>query len=79
MNSFTLKHVLLWKNYTNTYAEYGAESRKWQNKLLIASSTDELNTQVNEKLYLLSVLEQGGIIRLKLILDEIFFMSEAVV
>ena len=56
MNSFTLKHVLLWQKDTNTYAERDAESIKCLNVLLIASSTDYLNIRVNEKFYLMQIL-----------------------
>ena len=38
---------------------------------------DELNIRVNENNYLLSIIENGGIVCLKLMLDEIFLMSEA--
>ena len=79
MKAFMIQHVLLWQKYTNTYAEHNTESIKWLNALIIASSTDELNIQVNEKFELMPIIEKGGIICLKIILDEIFFMSEAVV
>ena len=62
MNAFTLEHVILWKNDTNTYAENDKDIRKWINPLLIASSTDELNIQLNEKFYLMPVLDQGGMV-----------------
>ena len=79
MNDFTLKHVLLWGKDTYTYAYHDADSSKWLNTRPIASSTDELNIWFNENFYLLSVLEEGGILRLSLILDEMFLMSESVV
>ena len=79
MNALTLDHVLLCQKETNTYAEHDAYISKWLNALLIASSTDELNIRVNEIFDLLPIIEHGGIIRLKIILDEIFFMAEAVV
>ena len=56
MNSFTIKHVLLWQKYTNTYAKHDEESSKWLNALLIASSTDELNIRVNENFDLLPII-----------------------
>ena len=77
MNIFTLKHVLLYKKYTNTYPEHNAECSKRISALLIASSTNEINIWFNEKFDLLPILEQGVIVRLKIILDEMFFMSEA--
>ena len=40
LNAFTLKHILLWQNYTNTYANRNAERIKCLDVLLIASSTD---------------------------------------
>ena len=78
MNAFTLKHVLLWEKDTNTYFEHDVDSIKWLNSLLIASSTDELNILVNENFDLLPTIEQGGIVRLNIVLDEMFFVSEAV-
>ena len=77
MNAFTLEHVLLWKKYTNTYADNDAESSKWINALIISSSTDQLNIWFNEKFDLLPILEQCGIVCLNIILDEMFFMSES--
>ena len=71
MNAFTIEHVLLWQKDTNTYADHDSESSKCIGALLIASSTDELNIQVNEKFDLLPILEKGGIVRLKLMLDNI--------
>ena len=75
MNAFTLDHVLLWQKYTDTYAKHDAEISKWINSLIIASSMYELNIQVNENFDLLPIIEQGGIIRLKLMIDEMFFVS----
>ena len=69
-NDFALEHVYLWKKETNTYSEQDAESSKQLNALLIASSTDELNIEVNEKFYLLPSIDQGGIVRLNLMLDD---------
>ena len=43
MNTFTLENVLLWEKDTNKYDKHDVESSKWLNKLLIASSADELN------------------------------------
>ena len=77
MNIFTLEHVLLYKKYTNTYPKHNAECSKRISELLIASSTNEINIWFNEKFDLLPILEQGVIVRLKIILDEMFFMSEA--
>ena len=79
MKAFMIQHVLLWQNFTNTYAKHNAESSKWPNKLLFDSSTDALNIRVNEKFDLLPILEQGVIVRLKLMLDYMFFMSEIVI
>ena len=53
MNAFSIEHVLLWQNDTNTHAEHIVESSKWLNSLLVASSMDELNIQVNDKFDLL--------------------------
>ena len=78
-NAFMLEHVLLWQNDTNTYAEHNTDIIKWLNTLLVESSTDALNIQVNDKFDLLPTIEQGGIVRLKIILEEMFFLSEAVV
>ena len=79
MNKFALDHVYLWKKETNTYDEHNVESSKQLNELLIASSTDELNIRVNDKFDLLPVLGQVGTVRLKCVLDEMLFVSEAVV
>ena len=62
----------------NKYANNYAYISKWLNALLVASSTDELYIQVNENFDLLPILEEVGIVRLKLILDKRFFMSEAI-
>ena len=70
--------MLLWERETNTYAKNDAEISMWLNALLIASLTDELNIQFNEKFDLLLILDQGGIVRLKLMLNEMFFMYETV-
>ena len=78
MNSFTLEHVLLCQKDTNTYAEHNAEIRKWLNTLLVDSSTDALNIRVIDKFDLLPIIEQGGILRLRIIIDKMFFMSDAV-
>ena len=40
---------------------------------------DELYIWFNEKFDLLPILGKGGIVRFKLMLDDMFFMSEAVV
>ena len=56
MNAFTLKHVLLWENDANTYAEHNADISKWLSALLIASSTDALNIRFNGNFYLLSII-----------------------
>ena len=79
MNAFTFNHVLLWEKVTNTYTEHNTESSKCINALCIASSTNELNIQVNDKFYLLTIIEQGDIVCLNLMLDNMFFVSEAVV
>ena len=50
MNSFTIKQVLLLQNDTSTYDKHDTEISKWINALRTASSTDEINIQVNEKL-----------------------------
>ena len=78
MNDFKLKHVLLWQNYTITYTEHNSESSKCIDAIIVASSTDELNIQVNEKFDLLPIIEQGGIVCLNIMLDELFFMSLAI-
>ena len=70
--------MLLWKNDTNTYAKNNADISPCLNTLLISTSKNELNIQVNEKFDLLPILEEVGIVRLKLILDKMFFMSEAI-
>ena len=77
MNDFTLYHMVLWQNDTNTYAKNDAEGSKWINALLITTSTDELNIWVNGNFDLLKIIEQGGIVHLKLMLDKRFFMYEA--
>ena len=77
MNDFTLYHVLLWQKDTNNYAKNDAEGSKWINTLLITTSTDELNIQVNGNFDLLKIIERGGIVHLKLMLDKRFFMYEA--
>ena len=41
--------------------------------------SDELTLHVNKKYDLLTLIKQGGVVRLKIMLDEMFFMSEAVV
>ena len=79
MNAFTPDHVLLWQKDTNTYVEHDAERSKWLNALIIASPTDEQNIQVNNKFDLLTFIEQGGVVRLKLMHDKMIFMSESVV
>ena len=79
MKSLMLDHMLLWEKYTNTYANNDVESSKWLNALLVAYSTDELNIRVNDKFDLLPVLGKVGTVRLKCVLDEMFFVSEAVV
>ena len=79
MNAFMLDHVLLWENDTNTYAKHDAERSKWLNTIIIASSTDALNIRVYGNFYLLPIIWQGGILRLNIIIDRIFFVSEAVV
>ena len=73
MNSFTLEHLLLWKKYTNTYANNNSENNKWLNKLLIATSTDALNMRVNEKFELLPILDEGGIVHLKIMICQDVF------
>ena len=78
MNAFTLKHVLLCQTDTDTFAHHDAEISKWINVLLIASSTDELNIRVNNNFELLPIIEQGDIVRLKLIIGDTLFISEAV-
>ena len=78
MNAFTLNHMLLCKKETNTYAENNAKNRNCINTLIITSSTDELTIRVNKKFDLLPIIDQGGIVRLKLMLDGMLFMSEAV-
>ena len=40
---------------------------------------DELNIRVNEKFDLMSIIEQGGIVCLKLMIGDILFVSGAVV
>ena len=56
MNAFTFEHYLQWQKDTNTYVDHNAESSKWLNALIFASSMDELNIRVNEKFYLPPVL-----------------------
>ena len=79
MKAFMIQHVLLWKKYNNTYDEHNPGIIKWLNALIVASSIYELNIQLNEKFEVMPIIEKGGIIHLKLMLDEMFFMSEAVV
>ena len=79
MNVLTLNHVLPCKKYTYTYANNNAEIIKWLNALIVAYSMDELNIRVNEKFDLLSIIEKGGMVCLKLMLDDIFLLYEAVV
>ena len=79
MNAFTLKHVLLWKNYTDTYAKHDSDSINWLNTLLITTSTDALNIRFNDKFDLLPIIEKGGIVCLKIMPAEMFFMHEGVV
>ena len=45
-------------------------SSDWVKALMVNSSEDELNQQVNEKFENLELLEQGGITYLKLMLDK---------
>ena len=75
----SLDRVIAWQYDTNEYSEVDAESSKWLDHLLVASSTDELNIRVTYKIELLPLKEQGGVVRLKLMLDKMFFMSAAVV
>ena len=80
MNAFTIYYLLPWKKETKTYANNDdAESINWINSILIASSMDGFDINVNEKFDLLPIFEQGVIVYLNIILDKIFFMSEAVV
>ena len=79
MDAFTIEHTILQKKDTNTHANHNAENCKWINTLLISSSMDAPNIWVNEKFDLLPILEQGGILRLKLMPDKMLFISEAVV
>ena len=79
MNAFNLSLVLLWQKDNNAYAKHDVEISKWLNELTIASLMNELNIWVNDKFDLLPILGKGGIMRLKIILDDIFFMSEAVI
>ena len=72
MNAFRLDHVLLWQKDTNTNDKHDAETIKWLNPLLVASSMDELNIQSNENFDLLTTLEKFVIVRLMLIFDDIF-------
>ena len=48
------------------------------NRKFWAGTRHELNIGVIENFYLLKIIEQGGILRLKLTLDRILFVSEAV-
>ena len=57
MNAFTLEHVLLWKEGTDTYANHDEDIREWLNTIIIASSMYELNIGVIEKIYLLNIIE----------------------
>ena len=50
--------------------EHDSEKRKWLNALPISSTTDELNIQVNDKFDLLTIIEQEGIVCLKITIDE---------
>ena len=68
INDFTIKHAILWQKYANTYFKHNVESRRWINTLLIATSMDALNIRVNEKFELLPILDQGGIVCLKLMI-----------
>ena len=78
MDSLTLEQMLLWQKDTNNYVKNDAESNKRPNELIIASSTDELNIRVNEKLDILPIIDQDGIVCLNFIPDEMFFMLETV-
>ena len=73
-NAFNHKHILLCQKDTNTYSMNDADSSKCLNVLLVSSSTDELNNQVNDKFDVLPIIAKCGIVRLNLILDEIFLM-----
>ena len=75
MNAFTLEHFLQWKKDTYNYAKNDADRSKCINAIIISYSTDEINIRVNEKFDLLTILDQVGIVRLKLMLDEMLFMS----
>ena len=44
------------EKYTNTYVDNDAEISKCLNALIIASSIDELNIQVNERFDLLPII-----------------------
>ena len=74
MNALKIKHLLPLQKDTITYANKDAETSKPIHTFLIASSMDELNIRVNDKFDLLSIIDQGGIICLKL--DDMLFMSE---
>jgi len=79
MTDVALEVIILWQKDINLYSDCDAESSEWLNDLLVNSCSDELNLRIDEKLSLLPDIEQGGIVRLKLMLDEMFFMSEDVV
>ena len=77
MNAFNLKHIILCQKDANTYSMNDADSSKYLNVLPVSSSTDELNIKVNEKFDLLPIIAKAGIVRLNLILDDIFVMYKA--
>ena len=78
MNAFTLEHVIQRQKDTNTYFKQDTWSSKWLNALIISSSTDKLNIEVNENFYLRPIIEKGGILHLTLMLDDMLSMFEAV-
>ena len=71
--------MILRNKDTNTYDKNNAEGIKWLNKILIDTSTDALNIQVNEKFDLLPIIEQGDIVRPKIMIDDMLLMYEEVV
>lgn len=78
-SQFTPDHVFLWQEDTNLYSEDDADSSDWLYSLLLNSTEDDLNVRVDEEYDALPVEQRGGIVRLKLMLSEMFFMSQDVV
>lgn len=78
-SKLTLDQVLKWQEDTNLYSEDDMDSSDWLKQLLVNSSDDDLNKRVDEKYDELEETQKGGVVRLKLQLDEMFYMSPDVV